>query len=71
MSSVEVISSILNLLAGIGVFLVACTMMSSNLEAFSSKKLKKLFAKTSKNKLSVLVSVRLERLQFKAPVRQQ
>ena len=51
MSSVEVISSILNLLAGIGVFLVACTMMSSNLEALSSKKLKKLFAKTSKNKL--------------------
>lgn len=51
MSSVEVISSILNLLAGIGVFLVACGMMSSNLETLSSKKLRKLFAKTSKNKL--------------------
>ncbi|MBR1406303.1 MAG: Na/Pi cotransporter family protein [Bacteroidales bacterium] len=41
----------LTLLAGIGVFLIACQMMSSNLEAASSEKLKKLFAKASDSKL--------------------
>ena len=46
-----IISSLLTLLAGIGVFLLACQMMSSNLEAASSEKLKKLFSKTSDNKL--------------------
>ena len=51
MSVVDVITSILSLIAGVGVFLIACTMMSSNLESLSSKKLKKLFEKTSKNKL--------------------
>jgi len=39
------------LLAGIGVFLIACQMMSSNLEAASSEKLKKLFSKASGSKL--------------------
>ena len=42
--------AILTLLAGIGVFLVACQMMSANLEAVSSKRLKQLFSKTGKNK---------------------
>jgi phosphate:Na+ symporter len=46
-----VITSLLTLLAGIGVFLIACQMMSSNLEAASSEKLKKLFSKASGNKL--------------------
>jgi len=46
-----IISSLLTLLAGIGVFLIACQMMSSNLEAASSEKLKKLFSKASGNKL--------------------
>ena len=41
---------ILTLLAGIGVFLVACQMMSAHLEAVSSKRLKQLFSKTGKNK---------------------
>lgn len=41
----------LTLLAGIGVFLIACQMMSSNLEAASSEKLKKLFSKASGSKL--------------------
>ncbi len=46
-----VATAILTLIAGIGVFLIACKMMSSNLESLSSNKLKALFAKTSKSKL--------------------
>lgn len=44
-------TAILTLLAGIGVFLVACTMMSTNLESVSSNKLKLLFSKASKSRL--------------------
>ena len=51
MDIISIISSFLTLLAGIGVFLIACQMMSSNLEAASSEKLKKLFSKASDNKL--------------------
>ena len=51
MEVTEIIIAILNLVAGIGVFLVACQMMSSNLESASSKRLKQLFSKTGKNKL--------------------
>ena len=51
MTPVQIASAVLSLIAGIGVFLIACTMMSSNLESLSSNKLKKLFAKTSKSKL--------------------
>lgn len=45
-----VATSILMLIAGIGVFLIACKLMSSSLEALGSNKLKALFSKTSKNK---------------------
>ena len=51
MDITAIITSILTLLAGIGVFLIACQMMSSNLEAASSEKLKILFSKASNNKL--------------------
>ena len=51
MTPVQIATAVLSLIAGIGVFLIACTMMSSNLESVSSNKLKKLFAKTSKSKL--------------------
>lgn len=51
MNSVQVTSSILSLIAGVGVFLIACNMMSSNLEAIGSGKLKALFSKTTKSKL--------------------
>ena len=51
MGFTSILSAILTLLAGIGIFLVACQMMSSNLESASSKKLKGLFAKASKSKL--------------------
>lgn len=51
MGTTAVISAILTLLAGIGIFLIACQMMSSNLEAASSEKLKLMFAKASKSKL--------------------
>jgi len=50
MDLTTVITSLLTLLAGIGVFLIACQMMSSNLEAASSEKLKQLFSKASDNK---------------------
>lgn len=50
MDFISVLIAILTLLAGIGVFLVACQMMSANLEALSSKRLKQLFSKTGKNK---------------------
>ena len=46
-----VLQAILSLLAGIGVFLVACKMMSSNLESVSSNKLKSLFSGASENRL--------------------
>ncbi len=51
MDITTVVSSILTLLAGIGVFLIACQMMSLNLEAASSEKLKNLFSKASDKKL--------------------
>ena len=50
MDIVAVLSSILTLIAGIGIFLIACQLMSSNLEMASSNKLKQLFSKASKNK---------------------
>ena len=52
MDSTLMATAILSLMAGIGVFLIACTIMSTNLESLSSSRLKKLFAKTSDNKLA-------------------
>ena len=40
MDTVAVITSVLSLIAGVGIFLIACSMMSSNLEALGSRKLK-------------------------------
>ena len=51
MDLTAIITSLLTLLAGIGVFLRACQMMSSNLEAASSERLKILFSKASGSKL--------------------
>lgn len=51
MGTTAIVSAILTLLSGIGIFLIACQMMSSNLESASSAKLKSLFAKASKSKL--------------------
>lgn len=51
LSATSIATAILTLIAGIGVFLIACKMMSSNLESISSNKLRALFAKTSKSKL--------------------
>lgn len=51
MTTTEIATSVLSLIAGVGIFLIACTMMSSNLEALGSRKLKSLFAKASKSKL--------------------
>jgi phosphate:Na+ symporter len=44
-------TAVLSLVAGIGIFLIACNMMSHNLESVSSKRLRALFAKTSNSKL--------------------
>ncbi|MDE5896685.1 MAG: Na/Pi symporter, partial [Clostridia bacterium] len=51
MDATAVITSVLTLIAGVGIFLIACTMLSSNLESLGSKRLKALFAKTSNSKL--------------------
>lgn len=51
MTATEIVTSVLSLTAGIGIFLIACSMMSSNLEALGSRKLKSLFAKASRSKL--------------------
>lgn len=51
MHSTMIITAILSMLAGIGIFLVACSMMSSNLEALSSSKLRSLFRRVSGQKL--------------------
>jgi len=51
MDYISIVQAVLSLLSGIGIFLIACQMMSSNLEAASSDRLKKLFSKTSSNPL--------------------
>ncbi|MBR5969415.1 MAG: Na/Pi cotransporter family protein [Lachnospiraceae bacterium] len=51
MSTGMIVAAVLTLLGGIGVFLVACSTMSSNLEAAGSERLKALFAKTAGSKL--------------------
>ena len=50
MNQVMIATSLLTLLAGIGVFLVACKMMSSSLEAMSSSRLRHMFARMSGNR---------------------
>ena len=50
MNAISIISAILTLIAGIGVFLMACNMMSTYLESAGSKKLKRLFARVGDNK---------------------
>ncbi len=47
----EILIGLLRLLAGIGIFLTGCDIMSSNLEAAGSDRLKKLLAKVSNNKI--------------------
>ena len=51
MTAVDIISAILGLIAGIGVFLVAIKLISNNLESVGGNRLKALFAKTSKSNL--------------------
>ncbi len=51
MSFTSMLIAILTLISGIGVFLVACQMMSHNLESAGSDKLKKLFEKASGSRL--------------------
>lgn len=50
MNIISILTAILTLLAGVGVFLIACNIMSTHLENASSHSLKRLFAKTGKSK---------------------
>ncbi len=47
----DLTTAVLSLLAGIGVFLIACTLLSNNLESICSTKLRNLFARSSDKKL--------------------
>lgn len=51
MGKMEILYAVLGLIGGVGVFMVACSMMSKNLEALSSDKLKNLLSRISNNKL--------------------
>ena len=51
MDATILLQAILQLIAGIGIFLVACQMMSSNLETASSARLKSLFSRMSNSRL--------------------
>ncbi|MBQ6477820.1 MAG: Na/Pi cotransporter family protein [Erysipelotrichaceae bacterium] len=51
MENTNFLYEFLHLLAGIGIFLTGCDIMSSNLEAVCSDRLRKLLAKVSNNKI--------------------
>ena len=51
MGTTAALTAIFTLLAGIGIFLIACQIMSSNLESARSERLKHLFTKASRSKL--------------------
>ena len=51
MDFLTIITALLVLIAGIGIFLVACQTMSTNLESVSSDRLKTLFARAGKSRL--------------------
>ena len=51
MSVTDILTAILSLISGIGIFVLACSMISSNLESIGSNRLKNLFSKISDNKL--------------------
>lgn len=51
MEDFNILIGILQLLAGVGIFLTGCDIMSSNLEAASSDRLKGLLSKVSNNKI--------------------
>lgn len=51
MNGVAATTAVLTLLAGIGVFLSACSMLSSNLETLGSSRLREVFASASNNNL--------------------
>ena len=48
---IKVVESFLALFSGIGIFLIACSMLSDNLQAVSSGTLRKLFFKASNSKM--------------------
>lgn len=51
MNAISILAAVLSLLAGIGIFLIACKEMSTHLESMGSERLKSMFAKASKSRL--------------------
>ena len=51
MNATQIIENLLKLTAGIGIYLIAFKIISSNLEAVSSDGLKKVFTKISESKI--------------------
>lgn len=51
MDGTAILTALLSLLAGIGIFLIACGMMSSNLESAGSERLRRLFARAAGSRL--------------------
>lgn len=55
MDQSEIINSLLKLLSGIGTFIFACEVLSENLQAVSSDKMKDLFSRISDNKIACVM----------------
>ena len=55
MDQSEIINSLLKLLSGIGTFIFACEVLSENLQAVSSDKMKGLFSRISDNKIACVI----------------
>ncbi|MBR2745925.1 MAG: Na/Pi cotransporter family protein [Erysipelotrichaceae bacterium] len=55
MDQSEIINSLLKLLSGIGTFIFACEVLSENLQAVSSDKMKGLFSRISDNKIACVM----------------
>ena len=55
MDQSEIINSLLKLLSGIGTFIFACEVLSENLQAVSSDKMKGLFSRISENKIACVM----------------
>ena len=51
MTTTDIVAHLLGLLAGVGTFMYACDVISDNLQAVSSERLKSLFLKVSNNKI--------------------
>ena len=58
MDIISILTALLTLTAGIGVFLVACTMMSSNLESAASRRLAQNSERVADHLINVAKTIR-------------